>query len=434
MIDNDAFEAAQSGASAANGGGCNQLQMPMLAGNRTNNSSSSSSSFAHQQQYFHHHQQQQLRNNGFNNNNGGLNTVHNMDLISQQQPMIDPNNVSPNDYELGFSNNNGNTMVLNDASNRLPQHPSPLRPLTTINVPANSSNHQLQLGTMARPKTNGSKTRSTSSIVTGDYLTRRQHAVKKAAAAKAAKAAENEADEDYDDTDDTDDVETTDDNNKNDNDDTSDIDDDDDELPTTKKDLLAKLKATLKTCKQLRKQSSALQTGIASGNLKVALNKQMVEKITFAVERNLWHILKFTDSRAVKIKAYNYVYNVVFAKDKKKLGDSSYRKNWIATYKGTIIKAMNTHRNYLQGRAKNSIKPYYKETKKVPSNDDIKKCVMRNINVDNKEDFALFEWYWFTHCCTFPPNLPSTIDLVLPISHLCLLSLSLFLPSLYDEG
>ena len=290
------------------------------------------------------------------------------------------------DYELGFGTNNGNGMILNDASNRLQQHPSPPRLPNSINVPANSSNNnQYQLSTMARPKS-GNKAKSRSSIVSGrTRMTPRQKDMEKQKAEAAAKAAEAEADEDYE----TDNSDDQDDNV----DDTGDVDVDDEKLPTTVRGLVAKLKAITKQNKQLRQKSNALEVGVASGSLKVALNKQMVSKITFAVERNLWHILKFTNSNEVKAKAYNYVYNVVFAKDKKKLEDMSFRKNWIATYKGTVIKAMNAHRNYLQGRAKNSIKPYHKKTKKVPTNDDIKKCIMRDIDVENDDDYDLFEWY-----------------------------------------
>ena len=84
--------------------------------------------------------------------------------------------------------------------------------------------------------------------------------------------------------------------------------------------------------------------------------------------------------------------------------DKQHKIVWINTYTPHMHPIVNARRSYIQSQCKLACFNYYKKHKKMPALDDILRCCKRNINLEDEDDLALFEWYWSDIACKFSAN------------------------------
>jgi hypothetical protein len=68
--------------------------------------------------------------------------------------------------------------------------------------------------------------------------------------------------------------------------------------------------------------------------------------------------------------------------------------SWIETYKACIKKSLYDKRNYITSQLKSAAMDLLGEGKELPSMEMMIKCLDRSIDMANKEETAVFMWYW----------------------------------------
>ena len=85
------------------------------------------------------------------------------------------------------------------------------------------------------------------------------------------------------------------------------------------------------------------------------------------------------------------------------------KKIWKNTYKPVLTAQLNAHRSYVQNRMKDSWKKFHETEGWLPTVEQVKKCALRTINVDDEKEFKVMDWYIMDllgKCCIFLAILP----------------------------
>lgn len=106
-----------------------------------------------------------------------------------------------------------------------------------------------------------------------------------------------------------------------------------------------------------------------------------------------------TQERTVASQAYDIIQERRRANQKGDDSDAEERKaEWVSRAGSSITKGFNERRMAVQQAMKNAFRKFVSgkptaEEQVLPSAELIKKCVMRQIDVKNTEEWVLFKWY-----------------------------------------
>ena len=118
--------------------------------------------------------------------------------------------------------------------------------------------------------------------------------------------------------------------------------------------------------------------------------------INEAIRQGQWRYWKFvpkddTDEKTIAKEIYKAVaaeYPIYHMEDK------SQRNQFIEDHLPDFATELNNVRAYVTSRIKDSCKAYFLEHGKMPDIQKIKDCATRNLDLNNPEDVAHFDWYW----------------------------------------
>ena len=135
-------------------------------------------------------------------------------------------------------------------------------------------------------------------------------------------------------------------------------------------------------------QQARSSKGVMKAQLSTCTDIRHAYRI-FIFRRAKW-IRNNADMALLAEKAYDYVF------DKEKRDDlgNDYKLSWINTYTKQMKTVVNARRSYIQSQCKLAVFRYYKKHNKMPTLDDMIKCITRDIDVNDEGDYALFEWHW----------------------------------------
>ena len=123
--------------------------------------------------------------------------------------------------------------------------------------------------------------------------------------------------------------------------------------------------------------------------------KQMIERV---VREKLWRAVKFQNGPEERAKVTELLLDLADMEGFKKdvPADARNRATFIECYEGEVCKALNAHRNYVQGQLlKNAVTPWVEGpgNGKCPSEEQMKALNIRALDPENPDDYALWEWW-----------------------------------------
>ena len=106
---------------------------------------------------------------------------------------------------------------------------------------------------------------------------------------------------------------------------------------------------------------------------------------------------KFTQGPKEDAQIAERLYNVVYEKEVLATKTEKDKKIWLKTYTPQVPKQFNWWRGYIQGQmcaaTISKCKSTLPVTYVIPTAGEVKKCALRNVNLEDDNDFGLFTWY-----------------------------------------
>ena len=118
-------------------------------------------------------------------------------------------------------------------------------------------------------------------------------------------------------------------------------------------------------------------------------NAEILKACKEIAKTKLWKNMKFIADADSEVKAAEFVLQAL---GRAELENPETKANMIKTYKSEIRKAMFAQKNYVASELKKVASGFLKDGKTIPTVDDMKKCITRNIVTE--ADMELFMWYW----------------------------------------
>jgi len=157
--------------------------------------------------------------------------------------------------------------------------------------------------------------------------------------------------------------------------------------------LSPEIQAKLERLAELEKQAKHLAVGRANNPKTKPLNQGESVVLNAALKQHVWPKVKFVpDSYSHQLK----VAKMIVAYSELKFSSIKERDAYCAGHLGAILGLFNAHRNYVMARMKFmwGTKWYRKHGKTLPPFEKIKGCLERTLDMTDKADVELFEFWW----------------------------------------
>ena len=143
------------------------------------------------------------------------------------------------------------------------------------------------------------------------------------------------------------------------------------------------------TVEDLQKKLKQARTSKACTSMSAKICKTIKDVYRIHLFRRAKWIRGKDDMSTLADIACDYVFN---DQERNEKGED-YKTTWVNTYTEHMKTVVNARRSYIQSQCKLAVFRYYKKHDKMPTLDDLMKCITRNIDVDDKYDYELFLWF-----------------------------------------
>jgi hypothetical protein len=147
--------------------------------------------------------------------------------------------------------------------------------------------------------------------------------------------------------------------------------------------------AAEKTIADLRKELEACGTTTQEEALVLKVNLDILKLCKEITKNKLWRKRKFISDADGENKAAEFVLGKL---DLPEMKNIDVKASMIKTYKCQIKKALYAQKNYVSSEFKKVVWAMFRDGKTIPTIDQIKKCISRDIQSEN--DMELMQWYW----------------------------------------
>lgn len=140
-------------------------------------------------------------------------------------------------------------------------------------------------------------------------------------------------------------------------------------------------------------QSATVQlAGGKKGKTKV--NAEVLKSLKAIYTNQLFRKAPWIRNDPETVKMAEKLFDLYFSDDDPKKSNETFKMSWIKTYAPKTKQIVNGRRSYIQSQCKLAVFEYYQKFNKMPALEDITRCATRDLDLDQKEDYDLFEWYW----------------------------------------
>ena len=139
------------------------------------------------------------------------------------------------------------------------------------------------------------------------------------------------------------------------------------------------------------------QLAIARSKKKDKETKQDMEKMIHTVcKERLWRRVKLVNGDVERRNLTIAVLEELDLAEYKGHDEAAKqrREEWIEAYETVCAKKLNAVRGYAQTRCKAAIDDFKATFGRFPTQLDFMKCLTRTVDINNKDDYDLFKWYW----------------------------------------
>lgn len=141
-----------------------------------------------------------------------------------------------------------------------------------------------------------------------------------------------------------------------------------------------------------------LKSGTHESSGKTRVSAALTAAIKAAIKtREIWGKYKFYPSPgAHEVNLARQILAILQGQEVVADLSDKQEKRWIRDCMPTISMLFNAHRNYVVANLKRAAKMYEDEHGHMPSLNDMERCVLRKVDLENAKDCALYSWYWDT--------------------------------------
>jgi hypothetical protein len=151
----------------------------------------------------------------------------------------------------------------------------------------------------------------------------------------------------------------------------------------------AKCKKLEKELEEMRKMNVQNQKIVNSRVITKLVNDELLQQVTRLAKSKLWKNQKFIANEDQERSAAKFVLNLL---DLEEMKDPQEAASLIQTYMRPIKKANFERKTYVANEMKKEFERLKKEKQKIPTVEDISKCLTRT--VESEEEYKVFMWYW----------------------------------------
>lgn len=124
---------------------------------------------------------------------------------------------------------------------------------------------------------------------------------------------------------------------------------------------------------------------------------ETISLIRECIRKDLWALSKFVNGENSQNKAAAMCLKLLNIKEFNGTGDKAdaRRAEWIKAYGPVVTTQLNNHRSYVQNRCKDACFRWMDDHEgTMPSQETLKKCLERKIDLKNDAEVAVMKWYW----------------------------------------
>ena len=123
-------------------------------------------------------------------------------------------------------------------------------------------------------------------------------------------------------------------------------------------------------------------------------NKEVIKNCKQIYVTHIFRVCKWIRNKTEAIQVAERIYDIMFTEEERKEKGAEHKVTWVNTYEPHQKTGVNGRRSYIQSQTKLAVFAYYRKFKKMPTLALILKCVTRDINLKNKEEYNIFHWFW----------------------------------------
>ena len=115
------------------------------------------------------------------------------------------------------------------------------------------------------------------------------------------------------------------------------------------------------------------------------------------IHKDLWALSKFIINETSEKKATTKCLELMDSEEFNGEGEEydAQREEWITAYGHVVTEKLNIHRSYVQNRVKEACVRWMADNEgTLPSEEMLKKCLERKIDLKNAYEVAVMKWYW----------------------------------------
>ena len=146
--------------------------------------------------------------------------------------------------------------------------------------------------------------------------------------------------------------------------------------------------------KRLQYEARELKKRGTSPGVHVRQNKEVIKQVQTNFGNWQFRTVKFIEDDEECKEVTGQLYDMMYEEDERdKLGED-YKDSWVDAYFNHVRGACNDKRNYTQGRFKDSMVNFYRQHKKLPELELLKKCALRTVDLEDPDEYLVFKFYW----------------------------------------